>query len=89
MLALVSTPDPLKPSPAEAMRLRDLTEGEVEQLKARFASMRDSSDGDYWEPAVPLGPQGWKARLEDRLRRRGRLPRVVRFLGWWDERGLG
>lgn len=42
-----------------------------------------------WSPAEPIGPQGWKARLEFWLRARKRMPRLVAFLTRWDERGLG
>lgn len=36
-----------------------------------------------------LGPQGIVAKVEFWLRARKRLPRLVRLLGWLDERGLG
>jgi hypothetical protein len=41
-----------------------------------------------WEPAVPLGFIGWKAKLEDRFRKRG-WNRLALFMANWDERGLG
>jgi hypothetical protein len=40
------------------------------------------------EPRKPLGPSGPIARVEFWLRAHGRLPRLVNFLGWLDERGL-
>ena len=50
--------------------------------------MGQRADGT-WAPVEPLGPQGVVAKVEFWLRARGRLPRLVRLLAWWDERGLG
>jgi hypothetical protein len=51
-------------------------------------NMAQLKDG-RWVEAEPLGPQGVVARVEFWLRARNRLPRVVRALARWDERGLG
>lgn len=48
--------------------------------------LRQNADGT-WSEAVPLGPQGWVAKLEFWLRAKG-CRRVAALLGRWDERGL-
>jgi hypothetical protein len=48
---------------------------------------QQNPDGS-WTPATPIPLQGWKAKLEQRLRRRG-FRRLANLLGAWDERGLG
>lgn len=48
---------------------------------------RQNQDGS-WSPAEPLGMQGWKGKLEERLRGWG-LKRLPNLLARWDERGLG
>lgn len=40
-----------------------------------------------WVTAEPLPMYGWKARLEERLRKRG-WKRLPNLLARWDERGL-
>jgi hypothetical protein len=50
-------------------------------------TMQENPDGS-WSEATPLPMQGWKARLEERLRKRG-WKRLPNLLAWWDERGLG
>lgn len=50
---------------------------------------RQNPDGSY-SPAEPIGPQGWKARLEFALRGHGRVADwIANRLGDLDERGLG
>lgn len=49
--------------------------------------MTQRADGS-WVPAEPLPYIGWKARLEQRCRRRG-LTWLANLLAAWDERGLG
>lgn len=48
---------------------------------------QQNPDGS-WGPAEPMGMIGWKAKLEERLRRRG-FKRLANFFARWDERGLG
>lgn len=48
---------------------------------------QQNPDGS-WSPATPIPMRGWKARLEERLRRRG-WKRLPNLLAKWDERGLG
>lgn len=47
---------------------------------------QQNPDGS-WSPATPLPYVGWKARLEERLRRRG-FSRLANVLAAWDERGM-
>lgn len=47
----------------------------------------DKARGE-WRRSKPVGPQGWKARLEHWFRKKGML-RLANFMGDWDERGLG
>lgn len=49
--------------------------------------LRQNADGS-WSPVEPLPWLGWKARTENRLRRRG-WARLANVLAAWDERGLG
>ncbi len=49
--------------------------------------MKENPDGS-WEKAEPLPMQGWKAQLEIFFYRIHLKP-LGRFMGWWDERGLG
>ena len=49
--------------------------------------MGQRPDGS-WGPVEPIGPQGIVAKVEFWLRARNRLPRLVRLLAWFDERGL-
>lgn len=46
---------------------------------------QQNTDGS-WSEATPLGPQGWRARLEFWCRKRG-LNRIANALGDWEERG--
>jgi hypothetical protein len=41
-----------------------------------------------WVPAEPLPYLGWKAKVEQWVLRHG-MTRLGRFMGRWDERGLG
>jgi hypothetical protein len=41
-----------------------------------------------WRKREPIGPQGWKARLENWFRKKG-MRRLADFIAAWDERGLG
>lgn len=47
---------------------------------------RQNPDGT-WSLAEPLPMMGWKAKLENKARRRG-WNRVAGFFAAWDERGL-
>lgn len=49
-------------------------------------TLQKNPDGS-WSEAVPLGPQGWVARLEFWLRAKG-FRRIAALLGRWDERAL-
>lgn len=48
---------------------------------------KQNSDGS-WTEADCLPMQGWKAKLEQFFYLWG-FPRLGRFMGRWDERGLG
>lgn len=48
--------------------------------------MQQNPDGS-WTPATPLPYLGWKARMEERLRKRGHR-RLANFFAAWDEMGL-
>lgn len=48
---------------------------------------QQNEDGS-WGPATPIGPQGWKAKLEA-LFYKLRLKKAARIMSRWDERGLG
>lgn len=48
---------------------------------------RQNDDGS-WSDAEPLPMTGWKAQLEQTFYR-WNFPRLARFMGRWDERGLG
>lgn len=51
-------------------------------------SIHQQNPDGSWSPAEPLPMQGWKARAEERVRRRG-FKRLANLLARWDERGLG
>lgn len=49
-------------------------------------TQRQNDDGS-WSDAKPLGPQGWFAKLEFKLRDLG-FTRIANAMGRWDERKL-
>lgn len=50
-------------------------------------TFKQNEDGT-WSEAEPLPFYGWKAKLEQRFRKRG-WKKPANFLARWDERGLG
>ena len=52
--------------------------------------MQYNEEMGWWEPAVPIGPQGPWAKAEFRLRatRRPRLIRLANWMGRIEEKGL-
>lgn len=52
-----------------------------------ICAQQQNLDTGKWEPAVPLGPQGWVAKLEHWLYGQGAW-RLAGILGRIDERGL-
>lgn len=53
-----------------------------------MSNIQQQNPDGTWSDAEPIPYIGWKARLEQRLRRRG-LTRLANLMARWDERGLG